>query len=70
MVLRVLLQYYPVYVVAALFSLTPTACLYICVLVSVLCLIFPLVCEQVTTGGEIKGEQSGEFVPILALDCR
>ncbi|CAN0216261.1 unnamed protein product [Laminaria digitata] len=26
--------------------------------------------KKVTTGGEIKGEQSGEFVPILALDCR
>ena len=25
---------------------------------------------KVTTGGEIKVEQSGEFVPILALDCR
>lgn len=26
--------------------------------------------EKVTTAGEIKGEQSGEFVPVLALDCR
>lgn len=26
--------------------------------------------SQVTTGGEIKGEQSGEFVSVLALDCR
>lgn len=25
---------------------------------------------QVTTAGEIKGEQSGDFVPVLALDCR
>eukprot|EP00904_Undaria_pinnatifida_P001206 jgi/Undpi1/11086/HiC_scaffold_30.g13384.m1 len=26
--------------------------------------------KKVTTGGEIKGEQSGEFVSVLALDCR
>ncbi|CAN0130666.1 unnamed protein product [Ascophyllum nodosum] len=26
--------------------------------------------KKVTTKGEIKVEQSGEFVPILALDCR
>ncbi|CAM9387385.1 unnamed protein product [Choristocarpus tenellus] len=26
--------------------------------------------KKVTTAGEIKGEQSGEFVPILAFECR
>lgn len=26
--------------------------------------------NKVTTNGLIKGEQSGEFVPVLALDCR
>lgn len=26
--------------------------------------------NKVTTNGLIKGDQSGEYVPVLALDCR
>lgn len=28
------------------------------------------VTNKVTTNGLIKGDQSGEYVPVLALDCR
>lgn len=34
------------------------------------CCLTPCRKNKVTTNGLIKGEQSGEFVPVLALDCR